>query len=86
MRREWYADGRIFASCGNFGLALKLPPERCAALIAKNSAGPLRYFPNGHVKKSYAVLPKRTIVKKSEFGKLIDESLPYVSNLSKRKA
>jgi len=52
-----YVDGRIFASCGAFGVALSLPPQALERLLAQDSVGPLRYFPKGHVKKQYAVLP-----------------------------
>lgn len=75
-----YVNGRIFVSFGKFGLALKLPPERCAALIAEGSAGPLRYFPKGHLKKSYAVLPERTIEDSSLLRDLMNESIGYVTH------
>lgn len=74
-----YMDGRIFASCGKFGLALKLPPERCAELIGNKSAGPLRYFPNGHVKKSYAVLSAGILEDPAHIAQLIAESMAFVS-------
>lgn len=75
-----YVHGRIFVSCGKFGLALKLPPERCAALIANGSAGPLRYFSKGHIKKSYAVLTEGSMEDSSLLRELMDESIAYVGN------
>lgn len=75
-----YVDGRIFVSFGKFGLALKLPPERCAALIAEGSAGPLRYFPKGHIKKSYVVLPERIMEDSPSLRELMNESMDYVTN------
>ncbi len=73
-----YADGRIFVSYGNFGFALKLAPERCATLLREKNVQPLRYFPNGHVKKSYVVLPGRIIEDFIQLGDLLDESLDFV--------
>ena len=46
-----YVDGKLFVSYGNFGLALKLPPEPRTELLERNGGSPLRYFPKGHVKK-----------------------------------
>ena len=54
-----YVDGRIFASCGAFGVALCLPPPPLERVLAQDSVGPLRYFPKGHVKKQYTVLASR---------------------------
>lgn len=73
-----YADGRIFVSYGKFGFALKLPPDRCATLLRENGVQPLRYFPKGHVKKSYVVLPGRIIADAIQLGNLLDESLQFV--------
>jgi len=76
-----YYDGRIFASWGKFGFALRLPPVILDNLFAKQSARHLKYFLKGHVKKEYAVLQKRIIENKHQLGQLIDESLKYVSSL-----
>ncbi len=54
-----YVDGRLFISCGKFGAALKLPPETLESLFSEKGVKRLKYFPNGHIKKEYAVLPKR---------------------------
>jgi TfoX/Sxy family transcriptional regulator of competence genes len=51
-----YAGGRIFMTLTSRGLALKLPEESRAILIGKG-ATPLRYFPNGPIKKDYVVIP-----------------------------
>ncbi|MCH9638805.1 MAG: TfoX/Sxy family protein [Betaproteobacteria bacterium] len=50
-----YINNKIFCSCGDFGFALKLPAEDVRSLL-KEGAQPLKYFPNGHIKKDYAVL------------------------------
>src|SRR6202022_3379590 len=52
-----YANGRIFMTLTDVGLALKLPPASQAVLIGKG-AKPLRYFATGPIKKDYVVVPK----------------------------
>lgn len=73
-----YVHGQIFISCGKFGVALRLPPEALADLFKVKGAKPLKYFPKGHTKKEYAVLPKRTLDDQHQFRKLVDESINYV--------
>ena len=73
-----YVNGRIFISCGKFGLALKLPPKTLARLFDKKIAKHLIYFPNGHVKKEYAVLSRRIIEDKDKFRTLVGKSIQYV--------
>ena len=70
-----YANGRIFISCGTFGVALRLPPETLSALLRERDVKHLKYFPKGHVKKEYAVLPKRILNNKAQFKKLVDISI-----------
>ena len=53
-----YVDGNIFMSCGKFGVALRLPPETLESVFKEEGVEPFKYFPRGHVKKEYAVLPK----------------------------
>jgi hypothetical protein len=72
-----YVNGRIFASCGKFGFALRLNPETLRALFREKEAGPLKYFPNGHVKKEYALLPKRILEEEGRLRKLVKESVQY---------
>ena len=74
-----YVDGRIFSSCGKFGLALRLPEKTLVELFKEKGAVPLRYFPNGHVKKEYAVIPKRIIEDRGLLKKLVDQSIRYVT-------
>jgi hypothetical protein len=73
-----YADEHIFISCGNFGVALRLPPETLNILFQEKDVKHLKYFPNGHIKKEYAVIPKRILKDNREFGKLLDKSIKYV--------
>ena len=67
-----YANGRIFISCGTFGVALRLPPEMLDILFREKDVKHLKYFPNGHIKKEYAVLPKRVLRNRIRFRKLLD--------------
>lgn len=62
-----YVDGKIFIAFGKFGVALKLPDVKH-----------LKYFPKGHVKKEYAVLPRRILENKHLFQKLIEKSVQSV--------
>ncbi|MBI3605278.1 MAG: TfoX/Sxy family protein [Nitrospirae bacterium] len=74
-----YVDGRIFVSCGKFGVALRLPPENLESLFKEKGVKPLKYFPNGHIKKEYAVLPQQIIEDEQRFKKLINKSIKFVS-------
>lgn len=51
-----YANGRIFMTLTSVGVALKLPQESQAELI-RRGARPLRYFPQGPIKKDYVIVP-----------------------------
>lgn len=73
-----YVDSSIFISCGKFGVALKLPKEGLDDLFKEKDIKHLKYFPNGHIKKEYAVLPRRILENKSQFQKLIDKSIQFV--------
>ena len=70
-----YVNGKIFISCGKFGIALKLPPETLDELFKEKDVKHLKYFPRGHIKKDYAVLPKRILENKRQFQKLIRKSI-----------
>jgi TfoX/Sxy family transcriptional regulator of competence genes len=73
-----YVSGHIFISCGKFGVALKLPKEVLDDLFKQEGVKHLKYFSKGHVKKEYAVLPRRILENKSRLKKLIDESIQFV--------
>jgi TfoX/Sxy family transcriptional regulator of competence genes len=51
-----YANGRIFMTSTSVGVALKLPQESRAELT-RRGAKPLRYFPQGPIKKDYVIVP-----------------------------
>ncbi len=76
-----YVNGKIFISCGKFGVALRLPPDTLEILFKQKRAKHLKYFPKGHVKKEYAVLSKRMLKNKHQLKKLVDESLKYMLSL-----
>ena len=51
-----YANHRICISLTAAGLAMKLPDDGRARLMAEG-AKPLRYFPKAPIKKQYVILP-----------------------------
>ncbi len=51
-----YANQRICISLTGVGLAVKLPEDGRARLMAEG-AKPLRYFPKAPIKKQYVILP-----------------------------
>ena len=67
-----YVNDCIFISCGRFGVALRLPPSTLEELSKEKDVKPLKYFPNGHAKKEYAVVPDRIVEDKHRFKKLLD--------------
>ena len=73
-----YVDGALFVSGGAFGVALKMPPKTLEAVFKEKGVTHLKYFPKGHIKKEYAVFPKRILEDKKQFKKCIDESIRYV--------
>ena len=77
-----YVDGHIFISCGRFGVALKLPPETLTELFQEKDISSLRYFPKGHIKKEYAVIPQRIINDQDRFQKLLNRSIQFVLGLN----
>ena len=72
-----YVDGRIFISCGKFGVALRLPPDTLDTLFQEKEAKHLKYFPNGHIKRDYAVLSKRILEDKNRLKKFVDKGIDY---------
>ena len=79
-----YVDGNIFVSCGKFGVALRLPSQTLSELFREQDVLRLKYFPNGHVKKEYAVIPPRMIEDRGRFNRLVDGSVKYALSISSR--
>lgn len=73
-----YVDGNIFCTCGKFGFALKLPSENIKQLMSEG-AQPLQYFPNGHIKKDYAILPETVMKDTPQLKTLMTESIAFVT-------
>ena len=69
-------DDNIFVSCGKFGLALKLPEQTLQMLLNEKGAKLLQYFPKGHIKKNYAIIPEELI----EDKELVQQSIEFVKS------
>ena len=79
-----YVDGKIFVSHGKFGIALRLPPDTLKRLSREPDVLPLKYFPNGHVKKEYAIIPKRIIDQRARFRGLVAKSIQHALGCGSR--
>lgn len=75
-----YADGSICASLSPAGLALKLPDDTCAELLAHGDARPLQYFEGGRVKKGYVVLSQALREDRTAVCELFRSSFGHVTN------
>ncbi len=58
-------------------MALRLPEKTLAELFQEKGVKKLKYFPNGHIKKEYAVIPKRILEDPTRLKKLVDQSIRY---------
>lgn len=72
-----YVNGNMFISCGTFGVALRLPSGPLERTFREKGVKHLQYFPKGHIKKEYAVLPTRILEDTKQFGALVDISISY---------
>jgi TfoX/Sxy family transcriptional regulator of competence genes len=72
-----YVNGNIFVSCGNFGLALRLPSQALTELFREAGVSHLKYFTKGHVKREYAVIPSRIIRNRARFKQLVNKSIKF---------
>ncbi len=75
-----YADGRIFISLTRAGLAMKLPEDARIQLTGVG-ATPLRYFPDGPVKKEYVVLPRDVCEDADRLKTWVRKSIDHVLTL-----
>ena len=78
-----YANGKICITLTPVGLAIKLPEQQLIKLIREKTAKPLRYFPNGPIKKDYAVFPESKIKNLLFLKNLVEISVNYVTNYVK---
>ena len=76
-----YADGRICMSWTPVGFAMKLPEASRSALVNKQGAKYLRYFPNGPIKKDYVVLRKPMLKEVKTLRRLAKASIEYALSL-----
>ncbi len=76
-----YADGKICMSLTPVGLAIKLPQELRTTLVEEHGARPLRYFPQGPVKKDYVVLPQVMLGDPKALRRWVNASIKYVCSL-----
>jgi hypothetical protein len=76
-----YVDDNIFISCGKFGVALRLPPAALRGVFEADDVQPLRYFPKGHVKREYAVIPNRILEDTGHLSQLIGESVSFAQGI-----
>ncbi|HDH26900.1 MAG TPA: hypothetical protein ENH00_12030 [Actinobacteria bacterium] len=76
-----YIDDTIFVSCGTFGVALRLPPDVLAGVLAEEGVHRLRYFPKGHIKKEHAVLPSWILEDNDHLRRLVESSVDFIDGL-----
>ena len=74
-----YVDGKILCTCGKFGFALKMPRDVVERLLSEEGATPLKYFPKGHVKREYAVLPPSLLGDEEVLPGLVAVSVEFVT-------
>lgn len=79
-----YANGKICVTLTKVGLALKLPEKIREKLMKTEGARPLQYFPQGPIKKEYALLPGRLINNNDALRKWLSESIKYATKNEKR--
>jgi TfoX/Sxy family transcriptional regulator of competence genes len=80
-----YADGCMFASLSDVGLALKLGAEDRAALLKLKGAKPLQYDPGAPVSKTYVVVPDKMLADRAGLAAWISKSANFVKTLSPKK-
>jgi TfoX/Sxy family transcriptional regulator of competence genes len=72
-----YANGRICMSLTPVGFAIKLPEESRNMLMKQKGTKPLRYFPEGPIKKDYVVLPKTMLKDVKTLRRWVAVSIEY---------
>ena len=76
-----YAHGRTFALLSSVGLALKLPPDAQAELLAVPGARPLQFEEGGVVFKQYVIVPDEIVQDPEKLSYWVEESTRYVATL-----
>lgn len=73
-----YVKGNIFMTLTKVGLALKLSEEDLTDIIEIGGME-LRYFPNGHIKRKYSIIPENIILNSTNFHTWIRKSIDFVA-------
>ncbi len=73
-----YANGKICASLGPVGFAVKLPEESRKSLIDKGKGKEFRFFEKGPIKREYVLLSDAIVQDEQALRKLIGMSAGYV--------
>jgi TfoX/Sxy family transcriptional regulator of competence genes len=81
-----YADGRMFCSLSNVGLALKFGEADREALLKLKGAKPLQYEPNSPPSKSYVLVPKAMLKDRKTLQAWIGKSAAFVKAVPAKKA
>src|SRR5712692_8157795 len=81
-----YVNGRICMSLTPVGFAIKLPEEAKNTLMKEKGAKPLRYFPEGPIKKDYVILPNAMLNEMNALRRWIQISIEHVSTLRKSRS
>ena len=76
-----YANGKICMSLTPVGFAIKLPEESRSTLLKQKGTKPLRYFPEGPIKKDYVVLPKTILNDAKVLRQWVKLGIEYVTTL-----
>ena len=80
-----YAEERICITLTPVGLAMKLPEATVDGLLRDDKAIPLRYFPEGPIKRGYALFPGGLAEGKKKLQEYVNESVEFVLTLPKPK-
>ena len=79
-----YANGKVCITLTPVGFAIKLPEESRNTLMKQKGAKSLRYFPKGHIKKDYVILPKSMLNDMKTLRLWIKISIEEFSKFSKK--
>jgi TfoX/Sxy family transcriptional regulator of competence genes len=72
-----YVQDQIFLTMTKVGLALKLS-DTDLDTIMKKGGKELRYFPKGHIKKQYAIIPEKIFRNQKDISIWITRSIKFV--------
>ena len=79
-----FVNGNICISLTPVGLALKLPERSRKTLLKRKGTKPLRYFPNGPMKKDYVVLPQTMVKDRRTLHRWLAISIAHAPITKKR--